>query len=207
MTGIEHGFLQAWRSLFATFAYIYPTFEKIRPMLFLAFISGVLLWTFLEYVIHRFLGHEHKGKNLFKKEHLQHHREAHYFAPAPKKLMAALIVGAVLTALVSLLVSWSVALSFVVGLMGMYGLYEVTHTRFHKRKPLARVFIILRKHHFYHHFHQPKMNYGVTSRFWDRVFRTFHEVESVRVPKAMVMDWLMKGEQLDPDYQGHFRLA
>lgn len=176
-------------------------------MLILSFLSGVLLWTFLEYVLHRFLGHEHKGKNFFKAEHAIHHRKVHYFAPVYKKITAALVVASVLVTTIGLLVSWPIAVSFVLGLMGMYGLYEAAHARYHRKGPVARPFIILRKHHFYHHFHQPKMNHGVTTRLWDRVFGTFHRVEVVRVPRKMTMDWLMAGDDISPAYSKHFRLA
>ena len=172
----------------------------------ISFLIGVVLWTFLEYILHRFLGHEHKGKNFFKDEHLSHHRKVHYFAPAYKKITAASIVAVFLFATLSLLIAWASALAFVIGLMGMYGLYEYVHTRYHRKGPVARIFIVLRKHHFYHHFHQPKLNHGVTTRLWDRVFGTFHRVETVKVPRKMTMDWLMSGDDIAPDYVGHFQL-
>ncbi len=172
----------------------------------ISFISGVFLWTFLEYVLHRFLGHEHKGKNFFKDEHLIHHRKVHYFAPAGKKLVAATLVAGSLFGTLSLILSWTIAFSFVLGLIGMYGLYETTHARFHRKGPIAEPFIILRKHHFYHHFHQPKLNHGVTTRIWDRVFGTFHRVETVKVPRKMTMDWLMIDDHLNPKFEGHFQL-
>jgi len=171
-----------------------------------SFILGVVLWTFLEYVLHRFLGHVHKGKNFFKDEHQMHHRKVHYFAPAYKKIGAALSVAVLLFATLNLLLDWTNALAFVLGLMGMYGLYEYVHARYHRKGPVARIFIVLRKHHFYHHFHQPKLNHGVTTRLWDRVFGTFHRVETVKVPKKMTMDWLMNGDEIAQAYTGHFQL-
>lgn len=172
----------------------------------ISFISGVVLWTFLEYVMHRFLGHEHKGKNFFKDEHLIHHRKAHYFAPAYKKMAAAATVSVLLFVTLNVILHWAHSFAFILGLMGMYGLYEATHARFHRKGPVAKPFIILRKHHFYHHFHQPKMNHGVTTRFWDRVFGTFHRVEMVKVPRKMTMEWLMSGEEIAEAYTGHFQL-
>jgi len=160
----------------------------------------------LEYVLHRFLGHEHKGKNFFKDEHQMHHRKVHYFAPAAKKMAAAATVAISLFLTLCLVFAWSNALAFVTGLMGMYSLYEYVHARYHRKGPVAKIFIILRKHHFYHHFHQPKLNHGVTTRFWDRVFGTFHRVETVKVPKKMTMDWLMSGDEIAAPYAGHFQL-
>jgi len=176
-------------------------------MLIISFFIGVATWTFMEYVLHRFLGHEHKGKNFFKVEHSLHHQKVHYFAPVYKKVLAATVVAGLLISIISILLSLQVAIAFTVGLMGMYGVYEYVHTRYHRKGPIAKVFIILRKHHFYHHFHQPKLNHGVTTRFWDRIFGTFHSVETVRVPRKMTMDWLMLGDEISPEFSRHFQLS
>ncbi len=173
-------------------------------MIVIAFASGIIAWTFLEYMLHRFLGHVHKGKNLFKTEHLLHHSKAHYFAPAHKKALAAFVVASILFILLAGVFSPEISLAFVIGLVGMYGLYETSHFRFHKTDPVAAPFIVLRKHHFYHHFHNPKINFGVTTRFWDRIFGTFVPVEKVTVPRRLCMDWLLSGDEIKPEYKMHF---
>lgn len=172
-----------------------------------AFLTGVILWTFAEYILHRFLGHVHKGRNFFKTEHLQHHARANYFAPASGKAMAAISVAAVLVASLSLVMPLISAVALMVGFTGMYGLYEIVHYRFHMKDPVAMPFIILRKHHFYHHFHDPKMNHGVTTRVWDRVFGTFVKVEKVVVPSRMPLQWLLDGTEVKPVYSPHFQLS
>ena len=176
-------------------------------MLLLIFFTGVATWTLTEYLLHRFLGHVHKGKNFFKAEHLQHHIKANYFAPAYKKAALAVIIFVTLVAIISLFTSMQIAVAFVLGFLTMYALYEVTHARFHGKEPIAKLFIILRKHHFYHHFHNPKMNLGVTTRFWDRVFGTFKRVEQVNVPKQMSMQWLLDNEGIKSVYAEHFKLS
>ncbi|MBK7504004.1 MAG: sterol desaturase family protein [Bacteroidetes bacterium] len=85
-------------------------------------------------------------------------------------------------------------------------LYESTHFRYHSAEPLVKPFILLRKHHFYHHFHNPKVNHGVTTRFWDRVFGTFECIEKVKVPKSMSMDWLVEENKIKDKYSKHFHL-
>lgn len=176
-------------------------------MWLMSLFTGIVAWTFAEYMLHRFLGHEHKGKNFFKAEHSVHHSVANYFAPTYKKLIAAVIVAGTMLFVLSFLISILNAAAFVVGFVGMYSLYEITHYRYHASKPLVKPFIILRKHHFYHHFHNPKMNHGVTTRFWDRVFGTFHRVEVVRVPKQMSMRWLVSGDEIKSQYDRHFKLG
>ncbi len=172
----------------------------------ITFLLGVGFWTFLEYILHRFLGHVHKGNNFFKAEHLRHHAKAHYFAPAHKKALAAIMVSLLLLSLFTLFTGAEIALAFVVGLTGMYALYETTHSRYHKTDPVWLPFIVLRKHHFYHHFHNPYCNYGVTTRFWDRVFGTYVPVEKVMVPKKLSMQWLLAEDEIKPLYAKHFQL-
>ncbi len=107
----------------------------------------------------------------------------------------------------SLFISIQAAIAFVLGYLIMYMLYEATHARFHRKEPIAKPFIVLRKHHFYHHFHNPKTNHGVTTRFWDRVFGTFKRVEQVNVPKTMSMQWLLEDNHIKEVYAPHFRMS
>jgi sterol desaturase/sphingolipid hydroxylase (fatty acid hydroxylase superfamily) len=174
----------------------------------LALAIGIICWTLTEYLLHRFLGHEHQGKNFFKAEHAVHHSKANYFAPAYKKAAAALVVSAGLLALLNLALPFMVALAFIVGFVGMYGIYEATHFRYHAANPVPAL-LFLRKHHFYHHFHNPRKNHGVTTRVWDRVFGTYHPIRetTVRIPRAMSMRWLVEGDELKDRYVGHFKLS
>jgi sterol desaturase/sphingolipid hydroxylase (fatty acid hydroxylase superfamily) len=156
------------------------------------FISGFITWTFLEYVIHRFLGHRKKGRNIVKLEHGQHHAKANYFAPLVKKISLALVVLLVLTFLVGLIfqnIHNGFAFSF--GLVSMYVIYEIAHRRFHLKAPIVRYGMKMRKSHFYHHFTNPKKNHGVTTVFWDRVFGTFEEAGKIYMPQKFALPWVI----------------
>lgn len=168
---------------------------------------GIVTWTLLEYLIHRFLGHKRRKKGLIKQEHMKHHAETHYFAPLYKKLILAFVVFSATTLIFGLLINWTTGLAYSFGLAGMYFLYEVTHRRFHIREPLIRYGLRMRKHHFFHHFGNPKFNHGVTTAFWDRVFGTFRRTTVINVPGKMAMTWLQDGErQVKPRYHKHFRI-
>jgi 4-hydroxysphinganine ceramide fatty acyl 2-hydroxylase len=87
----------------------------------------------------------------------------------------------------------------------MYFIYEITHRRFHIKEPLIRYGLRMRKHHFYHHFTNPKINHGVTTAFWDRVFGTFEKTNTIKVPGKMVMTWLQdEDKNLKRKYSRHF---
>lgn len=167
-----------------------------------AFIIGVLLWPVLEYVLHRFLGHVLKLKTEFKKQHTRHHAETHYFAPNSLKVMAAIPVSALFFLLFWFLSgSWQIALGFISGFVLMYAFYEWTHWSFHNLAPRTLLGLKLRKHHFAHHFHNAKMNHGVTSTLLDHACGTYLEVPVVKVPKQFKLSWLESG-----DYSSDFIL-
>lgn len=175
----------------------------------IAFLLGVAFWTFLEYVIHRFILHKKGSHNPATDEHLRHHREGGYFAPFWKKLIVATAFFALNTLLVAALVDLMYGALFSMGTAGMYILYEVTHKRLHAHAPLVRYGMIIRKHHFYHHFVDPKKNHGVTVRFWDRLFGTFSPTvnDHVPIPRKMILPWLVDASGMpESRYLQHFSI-
>jgi sterol desaturase/sphingolipid hydroxylase (fatty acid hydroxylase superfamily) len=84
--------------------------------------------------------------------------------------------------------------AYCAGFLTFYVAYEVLHRRSHTHSPRGMYGRWLRKHHFYHHFGNPKMNHGVTSPIWDIVFRTHARPEQVKVPRRLAMMWLTDSE-------------
>ena len=175
----------------------------ILKIIFLA--CGILFWTFLEYIIHRFLGHQNKAKHIIRQEHKRHHAEWDYFVPMHKKLILAAVFLGISTLIMSIFFTFSIALFFSIGLTGMYLIYESAHKLFHAKEPIIGYGLKMRKHHFYHHFGNPKLNHGVTTAFWDRVFGTYQTVDTLAVPKNMAMRWLFDTKQnFKQKYANHF---
>ncbi len=152
--------------------------------------AGAAAWTLLEYLIHDRLGHRSPLHNPFGIEHMAHHATTSYFAPAWKKALAAMIVISGTGAALAPLMGRQAAFAFATGLTGMYALYEIIHRRTHTHAPRGRYGRFLRRHHFYHHFHDPRANFGVTSPFWDLVFGTYARPGVIRVPQKHAMSWL-----------------
>lgn len=171
-----------------------------------AAVAGVLTWTLLEYVIHRWAGHVYK-RNFFGTEHTRHHREGDYFAAAWKKGIAAVVVLLVLTNAVGLWLGWGVGFTYAGGLTGFYLTYEWLHRREHTHAPANAYGRWARRHHFWHHFGNPKVNHGVTSPVWDLVFGTYVRPEQIRVPRAMAMPWLLDARgELRAEYATDYTL-
>lgn len=170
-------------------------------------ILGVLTWPVLEYLLHRYLGHELSLETLFKKEHLTHHRVRNFFAPAIYKVSFAILVLGGIT-LLGYFLNLKTEINFYVGgILGMYLFYEWLHYIFHTRAPKTKIGSLLRKHHFSHHFRNAHSNYGVTNTFFDKVFGTYKEHGQVYVPKSFMLDWLVdENGAVKPEYQSDYRV-
>jgi sterol desaturase/sphingolipid hydroxylase (fatty acid hydroxylase superfamily) len=152
--------------------------------------AGALTWTFLEYWIHRGLGHGKRfRKNLFAVEHIRHHVEGNYFAPSWKKLVAAALAAG-LIGVPAVLALGRLGIAYVGGLIGFYGVYEVLHRLEHVWSGLGAYGRWARRHHFTHHFSDARYNHGVTSPLWDLVFATYRRPGTIVVPRKLCMEWL-----------------
>ena len=129
-----------------------------------SFAGGLLLWTPLEYFIHRYAFHR-------LAPHYQHHEYPtdHRYILAP--LWFSLLSAAILWPLLRLVAgSWSRAALVEAGVVSGYLIYERLHIHIHSENAGGVVLRALRKHHYYHHFADDTKCFGVVTPFWDRVF-------------------------------------
>lgn len=174
----------------------------------LAAVGGALTWSFLEYVIHRWLGHDRRFRgNPFGKEHVRHHVEGDYFAPTAKKLVAAAVAALVLGGPAYLLGGGTGA-AWIAGLIVFYGAYEVLHRREHTHAGIGPYGRWARRHHFHHHFVDGRTNHGVTSPLWDLVFGTYRRPGVIPVPARLCMAWLRDpaGGGIRPEHAARYVL-
>ena len=171
--------------------------------LVLAALLGVLGWTFTEYMFHRFLGHEYAKYTEFGTQHLQHHRDQDYFAPASAKAKLSVVVSVLIGLVAVPLAGWTHGVVFTASLVSSYLIYEFIHRDLHVRAPSGAYGRWARRHHMAHHHTSPGLNHGVTSPIWDIVFGTRTTSDSVRVPKAKAPVWLReaKDDRYAADYQ------
>lgn len=128
---------------------------------------GLGLWSFFEYVLHRYLYHEIPGPLTIG--HDLHHQEPRALLGIPWYLTAVVLVGIyyLLTTLLP-----KAQLGIVMGFcwLGYIG-YCLMHHAIHHWNFKNQWFRGLRSHHLkHHHFHNS--NWGITTVFWDRIFRT-----------------------------------
>ena len=136
-----------------------------------------LLWSFTEYAMHRFNGHDQKGKTAFSRDHLAHHASISYMTPALDKAKRALVVSCFLFPLSMIALGFLHGVVFAIAYLVAYFFYDYLHLHCHRKAPSTAYGAWVRKHHFGHHFGHPKANFGVTTSLWDRVFGTYVVVE------------------------------
>lgn len=156
-----------------------------------AALAGMATWTLLEYVIHRWGGHDRRfRKSPFGIEHVRHHAEGNYFAPTWKKLIVA-SVFAIVVGVPAFALAGTAGLAYVGGLLVCYAAYEWLHRREHTHAGIGPYGRFVRRHHFHHHFVDGRTNHGVTTPLWDLVFGTYQRPSQIPVPRKLCMAWLL----------------
>lgn len=174
-----------------------------------AFLLGAAGWTLTEYNLHRFVGHTPRNRQRgaagesrdgrgasnfllgdFGDLHRAHHRTPSFFAPTGRKVVTGAAVVGALALGGSLVAGPRRGISFALGYGAMYAAYEVIHRLVHTHPPRGAYLRWAYRHHLYHHFGESKMNHGVTTAIWDKLFGTFVDPETVRVPRKLAPPWL-----------------
>ncbi|KAF6077443.1 fatty acid 2-hydroxylase [Phyllostomus discolor] len=164
--------------LFASFTTEYSVAmpKSVFPGLF---VLGMLFWSLLEYLLHRFLFHMKPPGNSYYLItlhfilHGQHHKAPFdesrlVFPPAPASLVIALLY-IVLQLLLPEAVGGTV---FAGGLLG-YILYDMTHYYLHFGSPHKGSYLYsMKAHHVKHHFAHQKLGFGISTKLWDYFFHT-----------------------------------
>ena len=145
-----------------------------------AFISGVALWTLVEYLLHRFVLHH---VPYIKEAHDAHHQDQQALIGTPIWISLTIMVVFVLVPL-SFVVEQHVAIGLACGLMFGHFWYGGVHHILHHWKIEPGTYLYrLKRHHMLHHHFDEMGNFGVTSNFWDVVFGTDLKVRVAAAPR------------------------
>jgi len=139
------------------------------------FLLGTLSFTFVEYLIHRFLFHLPPTSERNKKIAYTIHGVHHDYPKDNDRLAMPPVVSVVLaTTLLYLfkLLMGNVAFAFTAGFVVGYAGYLFVHYIVHAYKVPKNMFRVLWVHHGIHHHKSPDKAFGVSSPLWDYVFRT-----------------------------------
>jgi cyclopropane-fatty-acyl-phospholipid synthase len=172
---MEHG-KAAYRADFALYAtaavalavFLYVAGPQSLRLDFLAMVCvGLLSWTAIEYLLHRFVLH---GLAPFKRWHEAHHQRPTALICAPTILSASLILVLVFLPVLALGGVWN-ACGLTLGMLTGYLFYAITHHATH-HWPAQSAWLKRRKrwHALHHHNTGQLAGFGVTSAFGDHVF-------------------------------------
>ncbi len=142
-------------------------------------LGGLLFWTLLEYVLHRWVFHFHPDPRSEVQRDLSFliHGVHHDWPYDPDRLVMPPVVAVVIALAIgfpmrALLGPAWFAPAFA-GLLGGYLWYDLTHYATHHGRLRTALGEMQRRNHMVHHFKYPDMLFGVTTPLWDFVFGTW----------------------------------
>lgn len=139
-------------------------------------ILGLFVWTFAEYVLHRFLFHWKPPGKIGERIHFVFHGVHHDYPSDSKRLVMVPTVSIPLATffyfLFKLLLGPVNVSPFFCGFLIGYLFYDMTHYAIHHYNFKSKFWLNLKHHHMLHHYKDMDHGYGVSSKIWDYVFRT-----------------------------------
>lgn len=140
-----------------------------------AFVVGLIIFTLVEYLVHRYLFHmitDTKFKERF--QYLAH--GVHHDFPRDKTRLAMppiLSVSIVIVLfLIFKLIMGNLVFAFLPGFIMGYAAYLGVHYVVHAYQPPKNFLKVLWINHGIHHYKDPERAFGVSSPLWDYIFRT-----------------------------------
>ncbi|MCX6217150.1 sterol desaturase family protein [Spirosoma sp.] len=158
--------------------YAFTYTDMGTSMIATLFVTGLLVFSLFEYVLHRYLYHLAPSTPQRAKIQYTFHGIHHEY-PKDKTRLAmppalAIFVAGGFFGLFFLLMG-EAAYAFFPGFLVGYSGYLAVHFIVHAYAPPKNFFKVLWINHSVHHYKNPESNYGVSSPFWDYVFGSFQK--------------------------------
>lgn len=131
-------------------------------------LTGLVSWSALEYLVHRYLFH---GVQPFQRWHAEHHARPAAFICAPTIVTAA-VIGTFLFLPAWLMGDARSACALTLGLLSGYLAYSTTHHAIHHWHAKGAWLRRRQRWHLAHHSARRPCCFGVTSGIWDTAFRS-----------------------------------
>ncbi len=151
------------------------------------FFSGLIAWTFVEYVLHRFLFHWTPPGRWGARIHFIFHGVHHDYPNDRLRLVmppaVSIPLAFVFFGLYRLLLGTPTVYPFFAGFLVGYLCYDMMHYAVHHLPLKHPLWVRIKQHHMLHHFQQPDKGFGVSSPIWDIVFKTTFVLGKKSPPK------------------------
>jgi 4-hydroxysphinganine ceramide fatty acyl 2-hydroxylase len=149
--------------------------ETSALVILLLFAFGIFVWSLVEYLMHRYVFHFENDSKIANEFHYSlhgyHHEVPHDFKRLFMPPLPAFLILAIFFSCFYLFLNtytWFFFPGFEIG----YLIYALIHYRIHRSVPKSKILYKLWLHHNQHHYHTQDSAFGVSSFFWDKVFRT-----------------------------------
>jgi len=154
-----------WKSLFDIGMYALPFAGYV--------VLGLFVWTFTEYVMHRYVFHFYPKSAWGKKIHFIFHGVHHDYPNDAKRLVmppsASIPLALGFFFLFQYLLPAGTVYAFFLGFISGYLAYDMMHYALHHANFKNAFWKKLKQHHMLHHYSDSTRGYGVSSDFWDKI--------------------------------------
>jgi len=137
---------------------------------------GLIVWTFTEYMLHRFIFHYRPNSHLGERIHYIFHGVHHDYPSDSRRLVmppsVSLPLALLFYFLFLVIFGAEKVASFMPGFLTGYLFYDMTHYAVHHFNMHSKIWLALKNHHMKHHYQDPQKGYGVSSPVWDKIIGT-----------------------------------
>ena len=139
------------------------------------FALGLFVWTFTEYIMHRYVFHYMpEDKPWAQRMHFIFHGVHHDYPSDAKRLVLPPSVSIPLATgfyfLFNAILPANNVLGFFPGFILGYLFYDISHYAIHHFNFKGNLWKKIKQHHMLHHYQNPDKGYGVSSPLWDKIF-------------------------------------
>jgi sterol desaturase/sphingolipid hydroxylase (fatty acid hydroxylase superfamily) len=163
----------------------------------LLFFSGIIYWTFFEYIAHRFLFHMVSDNLKTQKVAYILHGNHHEYPRDRQRLFMPLVPSLILATVLFLFhylflgkYNWAFFPGFMIGYLS----YASMHYAIHAFDPPFKFMQPLWRNHQLHHYKDEHLGFGVSNTFWDRVFGTMFDLTKNKQDKEKVKELMFDKE-------------
>jgi len=139
-------------------------------------IGGLAAWSLAEYLLHRFVFHFKAKSEFGKKIHFIFHGVHHDYPSDSKRLVmppsVSIPLAIVFYFIFRLIFGPVLMFPFFAGFIAGYLFYDISHYAIHHFNMHSKFWLTIKNHHMLHHYQDEYKGYGVSSPFWDYIFRT-----------------------------------
>lgn len=148
--------------------------EHMPVATFLAYLLvGFIVWTFTEYIMHRYVFHFQPKSKIGKRIHFIFHGVHHDYPNDAKRLVmppsASIPLAVAFFWLFYLILPERILFACFLGFITGYLIYDMTHYALHHASFKSNFWLRLKKHHMLHHYSDSTKGYGVSSDIWDKI--------------------------------------